>query len=128
LVAEGDAEAQDGGARIVDVLIQLLGPQSHPRASMGRRGHQRRLRIGILEIFEDHVRFRNDLVAVDQRRDDGAAVELEIPGLLVLAGAQHEVAVFPREPFLGEADAHLLGAQRHVIMIERQHRPPPSIQ
>ena len=56
LVAERDAEAQDGSARVVDVLVQLLRPQSHPRASVGRRGHQRRLRIGLLEVLEDHVR------------------------------------------------------------------------
>ncbi len=30
LVAEGNAEADDGGARVVDVLVKLLGPQPHP--------------------------------------------------------------------------------------------------
>ena len=81
--------------RVMDVLVKLLGPQPHPGAAVRILRRQPRLRIGVFEIFQDDVRFRHHLVAVDQRRHHRAAVELEIPGLLVLAVAQHEVAVLP---------------------------------
>src|SRR6185295_1253570 len=49
----------------------------------------------LVELFEDDVRFGDDLLAIDEGRHHGAAVEFEVPGLLVLCRAQHEVAAFP---------------------------------
>src|SRR3954462_3616579 len=45
---------------------------------------------------------------------------------LVLRRAQHEVTAFPIELLLGETHPHLLRAERHVIVIKRQHRSLPG--
>ena len=126
LMPERNAEAQDRGRGIVDILVELLGPQAHSGAAVGIQRRQRRIRIGLVEIFENDVRFRDDLLAIDEGRHHGAAVEFEVPGLLVLRRAQHEVAAFPIELLLGEAHPHLLRAERHVVVIERQHCSLPG--
>src|ERR1700716_1521642 len=126
LMPERNAEAQDRGRGIVDILVELLGPQAHLCVAVGIQRRQRRIWIGLVEIFENDVRFRDDLLAIDEGRHHGAAVEFEVPGLLVLRRAQHEVAAFPIELFLGEAQPHLLRAERHVVVIERQHRFLPG--
>src|SRR5262249_34609019 len=122
LMAERDAEREDGRAGVVDVLVELLGPDAHLGATIRVARPQRWLRIGFVEIFENDVRLGDHLVVVDQRRHHGAAIELEVPLLLVLARAQRDVAVLPVEAFLGEAHANLLGAQRHIVVVERKHR------
>jgi hypothetical protein len=48
------------------------------------------------------------------------------PFLLVFAGPQVQVAAFPIEFLLGQAEAHLLSATRHVVMIKRKHDSSPS--
>ena len=121
LVPERDAEADNRRRRIVDVLVELLGPQPHLGAAIRVARGKARIGKGLLEIFEDDVRFRYHLIAVDQGRHHRPAVELEVPGLLVLAGAQHQVPALPFEPLLGEADPRLLRAERHVIVVEREH-------
>src|SRR5690348_3722493 len=40
----------------------------------------------------------------------------------MLAGPQHDVPVLPFEVLLRQTNAHLLCAERHVIVIKRQHR------
>src|SRR3954465_5137181 len=77
---ERNAEAQDRGGGIVDILVELLGPQAHSGAAVGIPRRQRRLRIGLVEIFENDVRFRDDLLAIDEGRHHGAAVEFWYQG------------------------------------------------
>ena len=91
LVPERDAEAQDGEAGIVYVLVELLGPQPHAGAPGGIGRTQRDAGKALVEILVDDVRLRNHDLVVHQGRDDGAAVELEIPVLLMLPAAQVEV-------------------------------------
>jgi hypothetical protein len=121
LVAKRNAEAQDGDRGIVDILVELFRPQPHAGPIVGIFRCKRRIGIGVVEIFENDVRFRNDLVAVEERGHYCAAVELAIPGLLMLPRAQDEMAALPFESFLRETDPHLLRAERHVIVIEHQH-------
>ena len=67
------------------------------------------------------VGFRDDLVPVDQRGHHRAAIEIAVPGLLMLPCTQGEVAAVPFEAFLGKTEPHLLRAKRHVVVIEHQH-------
>ena len=120
-------KADDRRRGVVDVLVELLGPQPHFGTAVGILRRERRVRIGLLEIFEDDVGFRHDIVAVDQGRHHGAAIELEVPRLLVLARAQYEMAILPRKPLFGEADPHLLRAERHVVVIQSKHMGDPGL-
>jgi hypothetical protein len=126
LVPEGDAEAENGGAGVVDVLVELLDPEAHLRLPVGVVRAQARRRKGILQVFENDVGFGDHAAVVDQRRDDGAPVELKVCRRLVLARAQDQVLVLPGERLLGKAHAHLLRTERHVVVIERQHGPAPA--
>src|SRR5262249_23494310 len=49
------------------------------------------------------------------------------PVLLVLARAKHDVPVLPGKLLLGDADADLLRAERHVVVIKRQHSAIPLV-
>ena len=99
---KGNAEAQDRGRGIVDILVELLGPQAHSSATVGIPRRQRRIWIALVEIFKNDVRFRDDFLAIDEGRHHGATVEFEVPGLLVFRRAQHEMAAFPFETLLGK--------------------------
>src|SRR4051794_10256251 len=98
-MSKRDAEADDCGRGVVDVLIKLLGPQPDSSAAVRILRRERWIRIGLLKIFEDNVRFRDNLFAVQKSWNDRARVELDVPGLLMLAGAQNEVTVLPFEAF-----------------------------
>ena len=87
LVPERDAEAQDRGRCVVDVLIELLGPEPHfgsAKESFGASGGS-----GKVSSIYSRITFDSGmtLLSVNQGGNDGAAVELAIPSLLMLAGA-----------------------------------------
>src|SRR5215212_4590058 len=121
LMTKRKAETDDGGGSVMDVLIELLGPQTNSSATIRVRRRERRIRISLFEIFENDIRFRDDLVSINERWHDSTRIELDVPGLLMLTGAEHEVTVLPFESFFRETHAHLLGAKRHVIVVESQH-------
>jgi hypothetical protein len=81
----------------------------------------------LVEIFVDDVRLRHDDIAVDQRRDYGARVELDVPVLLMLAGTEIEMPALPIEAFLSQHQPHLLGAARHVVVVKRERHGSTSL-
>src|SRR5215470_1492832 len=84
-------------------------------------GCKARIAIGFIEILENDIRFRNDSLAVDERRHYCTSIELAIPRLLVLPCAQDEMAAFPVEALLGKTHPYLLGAKRHIVVVKHQH-------
>ena len=99
---ERQREAHDRDAGVVHALVELLGPQPHLGAAERVGGLERRIGKAFVEIFVDDIRFRHDDIAVDQRRHHRARIELDVPSLLMLAGAQIEMPAFPFEAFLGQ--------------------------
>ena len=106
-------------------FFRVLGPQAHARAGIGARRGQARLRIGVLQVLVDDARFGEHLFAVDQHRDQARGIEREEFGLELIETPQLEVVAGPRQPLLGQADAHLLaaGRVRAVTELDRCRRP-----
>src|SRR5215470_5133747 len=52
LMSECDAEADNRGTRVVDILVKLLGPEPHACAAERVFRRQPRLRMGLLQVFE----------------------------------------------------------------------------
>src|SRR6185437_4468799 len=119
---ERDAKAQDCGTRVMNVLIELFYPEADFRAAVRVLWLKPRIRKPVLEVLEDDIRLWYDVLAIDQSRHDRAPVEFSIPVFLVLAGPQHNMPILPFKFLLRQADADLLCAERHIVVIEREHR------
>jgi hypothetical protein len=94
------------------------GPPAHV-SPFGRIGWtQRRFGIGVVQIFADDRRLDDHVAVVDQRRHDTLRIELEIFGGVGIAASQIEVMLLRLQPLFRQDNPHLLGADRHVVVIE----------
>src|SRR6185437_8498239 len=118
---EGDAHA-DGAGRGEDAVVDLLRPPAHLGAAGRIVRLQRMLRETIVDVFIDDDGFGHDDVVVDERRHHTLRIELQIFRLLLIAGAQIHMPCLIGQALFGEAEPHLLRADRHVIVIKHKHR------
>src|SRR6267378_6814291 len=86
-------------------------------------GIQRLLRIGLLEVLADHLRFRERrAVELEERHLAHGRAREE---LVLLAGRAARV-LLERYPFLKQGDAHLVVVVADVEAAELEHRNLPT--
>src|SRR5262249_5604547 len=108
----------------MDIFVELFRPQAHPGPIIRMLGCKRRIGIGLIEVLKNDIRFRNDPLAVDKRRYHRAAIELTVPGLLVLSSTQHEMSAFPFQALLGKPLSLFLGTERLALLKAHKHGSP----
>ena len=74
-------------------LVDQLGPQPHPRpiVSIGRA--QRGLGKGVLQVFQDDLRFADHLAIVNQRRHHAARIDRQVFWVVLIAPAEPGVNI-----------------------------------
>jgi hypothetical protein len=69
----------------MDVAADRQCDRAHPGAARQRRRQQRRLRMSLVQVFDDRQRLGHHRVAVDQRRDELLPVHCPVRILVLLA-------------------------------------------
>src|ERR1700704_3409604 len=97
-----------------------LGEPTHARAAARIARQQRRLRMGLIEIFDDRQRLEQDRpVAVDQRRERHHGIDRTVGGLALLPLHQvHVDDLVGRHALEVERDADPIGGERTPERIE----------
>jgi hypothetical protein len=109
-------------------LFRIVDPQPHDRALERIGGTQRHLvRIKVLDVFQDDVRFDQHVAVVVERRDHRLRIEPCVFRLVVLEGEDVDVTAFPVKLLFRKAHADLLRANRTPVVIQSQHLRRPGI-
>jgi hypothetical protein len=110
----------------VDVAGDGERESAHLRALRGRARQQRRRRVRFLEVLDDGERLADDLVAVDEHRDQPLGVQREElrRALRARGGAQVDRDALMRESLVVKRDARPVGGGAAKKRVEL-HRSSP---
>jgi len=99
--------------------------RARPRTQVLRQ--DRRLRVFLLEVFEDGEGLEELGVAVDQRRHHRLRIDRRVAGGVLVALLQVQEAVLAGQPLDVERDPHAEARLRAEVGIELHHRLSPFI-
>src|SRR5450759_2803699 len=105
----------------MQIVVDLLYPQSGNCAGIGISRHHRRRRKYFVKIFDNQCRLDDYLAVVDQRGHHVVGIEPHIVRSMLIAFAQIEQLAVVIEAFLRKDQTHLDRADRSRAVIEEQH-------
>uniref|UniRef100_A0A8R7UM98 Uncharacterized protein n=1 Tax=Triticum urartu TaxID=4572 RepID=A0A8R7UM98_TRIUA len=114
-------ELPEAGAAVVDLLVDVVGPEAGLRARVGVGGEQSgRVREGLLQVLEDDEGLVDGTAVVEEHRDL-LMHRVGAEEAVALAGHQVLLRVLVGQALLGQRDAHALPERAHPEV--QQHQP-----